>query len=126
MKFMKFILKSMIVLVILAMCYIAAESYMAQYQYKEIKASHILLDTQEDALAVKEMLDNGAVFEELAKERSLCPTKTVGGNLGWFGKNGKMDKTFTKAAFSMKKGHISDPVQTPYGWHIIRLDDVRK
>lgn len=125
MKFMKFLLKSMIVLVILAMVYISCESYMAQFQYKEIKASHILVDTKEDAIMIKERLNNGEVFEDLALERSLCPSKTIGGNLGWINKD-KMDKDFTKAAFSMQKGHISDPVQTAYGWHIIRLDDVRK
>ena len=66
------------------------------------------------------------VFEELAKERSLCPSKIVGGSLGWINKNNKMDKEFTKAAFSMQKGNISEPVQSAYGWHIIRLDDVKK
>ena len=124
MKFMKFLLKTMIVLVIMAGIYIVAESYMLQYQYKEVKASHILLNSKEEALLIKERLNNGEVFEELAKERSLCPTKMVGGNLGWFDKN-RMDKDFTKAVFSMKKGNISEPVQTPYGWHIIRLDDTK-
>lgn len=124
MKFMKFLLKMMIVLVIMAGIYIVAESYMLQYQYKEVKASHILLNSKEEALLIKERLNNGEVFEELAKERSLCPTKMVGGNLGWFDKN-RMDKEFTKAVFSMKKGNISEPVQTPYGWHIIRLDDTK-
>ncbi len=126
MKLMKFMLKTMIVLVIMASVYIAAETYMQQYQYKEIKVSHILLDTKEDAENIKERLNNGEVFEELAQERSLCPTKTVGGNLGWIGKNNKLDKAFSKAAFSMKKGHVSEPVQSAYGWHIIRIDDVRK
>ena len=126
MKLMKFMLKTMIVLVILASIYIASESFFAQYQYKEIKVSHILLESKEDADLIKERLDNGEVFEELAKERSLCPTKDIGGSLGWVNKNGRLDKDFTKAAFSMQKGHISEPVKTAYGWHIIRLDDVRK
>ena len=126
MKLMKFMLKTMIILVILASVYIASETYLAQYQYKEVKVSHILLDTKEDADLILERLNNGEVFEELAKERSLCPSKAIGGNLGWVNKNGKLDKEFTKAAFSMQKGHISEPVQTAYGWHIIRLDDVRK
>lgn len=125
MKLMKFLLKFMIVFVILAGIYIAAEPYIFQYQYKEVKASHILLNTKEDALLIKERLSKGELFEELAKERSLCPTKAVGGSLGWVNKT-QMDKTFTKAAFSMRKGQVSDPVQTPYGWHIIRLDDIRK
>lgn len=126
MKLMKFLLKLMIVLVIFASIYIAAESYMLQYQYKEIKVSHILLNTQEDAMIIKERLNNGETFEEIAQERSLCPSKNVGGNLGWINKESNMDKDFLKTAFSMQKGHISDPVQSAYGWHIIRLDDVRK
>jgi len=124
MKLMKFLLTLMIVIVIFAGIYIVTESYMLQYQYKEIKASHILLGTKDEALAIKQRLDNGEVFEVLAQEYSLCPTKVIGGNLGWMDKN-RLDKTFTKAAFSMKKGNISEPVQTPYGWHIIRLDDVK-
>ena len=126
MKLMKFLLKLMIVLVIFASIYVASETYMKQYQYKEIKVSHILLDTKEDAVIIKERLNNGEVFEELAQERSLCPSKTVGGSLGWISKDNKMDKEFVKTAFSMQKGHVSDPVQSAYGWHIIRLDDVRK
>ncbi|MBR6163603.1 peptidyl-prolyl cis-trans isomerase [bacterium] len=126
MKFMKFMLKLMIVLVILAGIFVVSESYMLKFQYKEVKASHILLNTKDEALVIKERLKNGEPFEELAKELSLCPTKIVGGSLGWVSKDGRMDKTFTDAAFKMKKGEISEPVQTPYGWHIIRLDDVRK
>ncbi len=126
MKLMKFMLKLMIVLVIFASVYIAAESYILQYQYKEIKVSHILVESKEAADIIKERLNNGEVFEEVAQERSLCPTKAVGGNLGWINKNSNIDKEFTKAAFSMQKGHISNPVQSAYGWHIIRLDDVKK
>lgn len=126
MKLMKFLLKTMIVLVIIASIYVASETYMQQYQYKEIKVSHILLDTKEDAENVKERLNNGEVFEELVQERSLCPTKSVNGNLGWISKNNKFDKEFSKTIFSMKKGHVSEPIHSDFGWHIVRIDDVRK
>tara|TARA_Y100000310_G_scaffold8435_1_gene8992 strand:+ start:126 stop:395 length:270 start_codon:yes stop_codon:yes gene_type:complete len=84
--------------------------------------SHILVKTQEQALEIKEKLNNGESFEKLAKEYSSCPSKKRGGSLGWFSR-GQMVKEFEKATFSLKKGQISEPVKTQFGWHIIKLND---
>jgi parvulin-like peptidyl-prolyl isomerase len=67
-------------------------------------------------------LNKGTNFTQLAAEKSLCPSKRKGGDLGTFGR-GAMVKEFELAAFSLQKGQISQPVKTEFGWHIIkRLD----
>ncbi|MBP1925665.1 peptidyl-prolyl cis-trans isomerase C [Sedimentibacter acidaminivorans] len=87
-----------------------------------VKASHILVDTEEKANEVLEDLTDGLSFEEAAQQYSSCPSKTAGGDLGQFGR-GQMVKEFEDAAFAMKKGEISDPVKTQFGYHIIKLID---
>ena len=85
-------------------------------------ASHILVKTQEEAKHIKEKLNQGKSFEDLAKQYSLCPSKKKGGLLGWFS-HGQMVKEFEKVTFKLKKGQISEPVKTQFGWHIIKLND---
>lgn len=89
----------------------------------KIRASHILVETLEEASALKTELDNGADFAELAAKHSKCPSGASGGDLRYFGK-GMMVKPFEDAAFALKKGEISEPVQTQFGWHLIYLTDI--
>lgn len=92
---------------------------------KEIHARHILLKSEDEAKAIKEQLDGGANFEKLAREKSGdTASGTRGGDLGYFGDD-EMIPEFTKAAFAMDKGEVSDPVKTEFGWHIIKLEDKR-
>jgi peptidyl-prolyl cis-trans isomerase D len=87
----------------------------------QIHAAHILVATQEEATKVKERLDAGEDFAALAAELSTdTSNKDTGGDLGWFSK-GSMVAAFDNVAFEMQPGQISDPVQTDYGWHIIKL-----
>jgi len=88
----------------------------------KVRASHILVDEKEKAQNIKNQIDQGKDFEELAREASECPSSEDGGDLGFFGK-GKMAKPFERKAFNLDKGEISDPVKTQFGWHIIRKDD---
>ena len=90
----------------------------------KIRAKHILVKKLSEAQRVLEELQKGASFEELARKYSICPSRKRGGDLGWFGK-GQMVKEFEKAAFSMKKGEISQPVRTQFGYHIIKVVDVK-
>ncbi len=88
----------------------------------KVNASHILVKTETEALACITYMGQGKSFEELAKEKSLCPSGKKGGNLGWFGR-GQMVKEFENAAFSGKKGQIMGPVKTQFGYHLIRIND---
>lgn len=92
----------------------------------EYKADHILLQTKEAAQAVIEELNNGGDFTKLAEERSGDQGSAQnGGDLGWFTQD-QMVKEFGDAIAGMKKGEISSsPVQTQFGWHVIKLDDTR-
>lgn len=88
-----------------------------------VKAKHILLNTEEDAKKIKERLDNGENFEELAMEKSLdSASGSIGGDLGYFAQ-GEMLPEFNDAVFSMEEGEISEPVKSNVGYHIIFLED---
>ena len=89
----------------------------------EIRASHILVKTEDEAKNLyDEIISEKISFEDAAMENSLCPSGQVGGDLGFFGK-GMMVKPFEDAAFSLEIGEMSSPVQTQFGWHLIKLTD---
>lgn len=90
----------------------------------EFNASHILVETQEEAAQISELAKGGADFAELAKERSTGPSGPNGGQLGWFGK-GQMVPPFEAAVLEMAAGDISEPVETQFGWHVIRMNETR-
>ena len=89
---------------------------------EQVTASHILLETEADAKAVIEALQDGGDFAALAKEKSTGPSGPNGGALGTFGR-GQMVPSFETAAFDLAVGSYSDtPVQTQFGWHVIKVD----
>lgn len=91
----------------------------------EYHARHILVATEQFAQKLIEQLGKGAKFEDLAKKESMDPSKTNGGDLGWFTPD-RMVKPFAEAVVNLKKGEYThSPVQTQYGWHVIRLDETR-
>ncbi len=91
---------------------------------KEYNASHILVETEEEALAIVEELNGGADFATLAQEKSTGPSGPNGGELGWFA-TGRMVPEFEQEVISLEPETISAPVETQFGWHVIRLNDVR-
>ncbi|MCP1168768.1 peptidylprolyl isomerase [Limimaricola litoreus] len=93
---------------------------------KEYNASHILVETEEEAQAVMERLEAGEDFAEVAKEVSTDPgSGAQGGSLGWFA-DGMMVAPFQEAVASLETGETTEtPVETQFGFHIIRLDDTR-
>lgn len=101
-------------------------NYLKSFQkYKEANASHILVKNNEEARAIIKKINNKSKFSELAKTHSTGPSGKNGGNLGWFGP-GQMVKEFEQATFSLEKGEISqEPVKTKFGFHIIKLNDIR-
>jgi len=87
----------------------------------EIRASHILVKTKDEADDILKRINDGESFAQIAKEVSLCPSGRDGGDLGFF-KKGVMVKSFEDSAFALKEiGQISQPVQTQFGWHLIQL-----
>ena len=90
----------------------------------EFNASHILLETEEDAAAAKARVDAGDAFATVAQELSTGPTGPNGGNLGWFGL-GAMVPAFEEQIVSLEVGQVSAPFQTQFGWHIAKLNETR-
>ncbi|AWC22423.1 peptidylprolyl isomerase [Aminobacter sp. P9b] len=98
----------------------------AQKPVNEVHARHILVKTKEEADALIKKLDGGEDFQKLANENTTDPSgKTSGGDLGFFGP-GQMVPEFEKAALALEVGAYSkEPVQTQFGWHIIKVEDKR-
>ncbi|MBF4694128.1 peptidylprolyl isomerase [Fusibacter ferrireducens] len=96
--------------------------YDANPQYfesqEQVKASHILVDTEEEAQKIKAEIDGGLNFEEAASKYSSCPSSEKGGDLGFFQK-GQMVPEFEKVAFELAENVVSEPVKTQFGYHII-------
>lgn len=91
---------------------------------KEYNASHILVETENEAIDLIAKLTDGAIFADLAKDFSTGPSGPNGGELGWFGE-GMMVQPFQEAVFAMQVGGVSAPVQTQFGWHVIALNETR-
>ncbi len=100
------------------------ETYLQGEPTEEFNASHILVATQEEAAAIAEDVRGGADFATVAQEKSTGPSGPNGGQLGWFGP-GMMVPEFQTAVEGMEIGAISDPVQTQFGWHVIKLNEKR-
>ena len=95
-------------------------------QDKQVKASHILVETEEEAKKIKDKLSKGENFAELAAEFSTdMVNKETGGDLGYISK-GEMVEEFEDAAFSLDIGEISSPVKTQYGYHIIKVEEINE
>ena len=110
----------------------------AAYDNTERRASHILVDTRqmkadaelaqalEKIKKIKAEVDSGKDFAEVAKQYSDCPSKDKGGDLNFFKRKGQMVEPFAAAAFALKVGQVSDPVKTPFGYHIIKVTEIKK
>src|SRR5712671_633002 len=103
--------------------YDAQVAALPKFQYR---ARHILVKSKDEADKIIAQLKKGAKFETLAAAQSLDGSKANGGDLGWFSSQ-NMVKPFADAVAALKKGETTAaPVQTEYGWHVIRLDDTRE
>jgi len=100
------------------------EAAKAQKPETEIHARHILVPTDDDAKAALKRVKAGEDFAKVAKEVSKDPG-SEGGDLGWFTKD-RMVPEFADAAFKLEPGQISEPVKSPFGWHIIKVEDKRQ
>ena len=101
------------------------ERYLGVEPSMEYSAAHILVETEEAALELVAALEDGADFADLAREHSRDPGSAGnGGDLGWFGL-GRMVPAFEEAVMALEAGETSAPVETQFGWHLIRLNDSR-
>jgi peptidyl-prolyl cis-trans isomerase C len=89
---------------------------------KSIKASHILVQQEFEANDLLKKVSEGVSFGDLARDFSLCPSGKDGGSLGFFSK-GQMVKPFEEAAFNLEVGEVSSPVQTQFGYHLIKREE---
>jgi len=89
---------------------------------REVRASHILVGTEQEANDLKARIEAGESFADLAKQYSSCPSGKSGGDLGYF-KKGQMVKPFEDAAFSLPVNKVSNPVKTQFGYHLIEVTD---
>lgn len=95
-------------------------------EQQEVKARHILVESEDEAKDIIKQLDDGADFAELAKEHSTGPSGPNGGDLGYFSK-GQMVPEFEEAAFALEPGeHTETPVKTQFGYHVIEVEDARE
>lgn len=111
---------------------VSAEDVQAAYDERfadftpdqEFNAAHILVETEDEAKTLVAELEGGADFAELAREKSTGPSGPNGGNLGWFAR-GQMVEPFQDAVEKLAAGEISGPVETRFGWHVIKLMETR-
>lgn len=101
-----------------------AERYTSEDVAQDFFASHILVATEEEAKAVVAELEGGADFAELAKTKSIGPSNVQGGELGWI-EPGQTVAPFEAAALALKPGEMSPPTETQFGWHVIKLKELR-
>lgn len=90
----------------------------------EVRASHILVSSEQEAKDLKTRIDGGEEFETVAKQHSQCPSGQAGGDLGFFGK-GMMVPEFEQAAFGSSVNQVSEPVKTQFGYHLIKVTEQR-
>ena len=93
-------------------------------EIQEFRASHLLVETQEEAAAAKARIDDGQEFTDVARDVSTGPTGPNGGDLGWFGA-GAMVPEFEEQITSLEIGGVSEPFETQFGWHVATLDETR-
>lgn len=97
-------------------------------QYTEVRTSHILVENESTAKEIEKELEKGTDFAELAKKQSTDQLSAAqGGDLGYLsGRSQEMDPTFLAATLKLKKGEVSEPVKTVYGYHIIKVTEIKE
>ena len=91
---------------------------------KEVKVSHILVNTEEEAQKIYREIKAGKNFGELAKQYSLCPSKDDNGNIGLM-QRGRLEKNLDNIIFKLKINEISEPVESKNGWHILKVTNIK-
>lgn len=106
-------------------CHAAPTKNISMQKRTQVRASHILVNSEAQAERLKRDIESSKItFEEAAQKYSTCPSGRNGGDLGYFGRN-QMVKSFEDAAFNIPVGKISNPVKTEFGYHLIKVTGVK-
>jgi len=97
---------------------------MTMSQATQVRASHLLVDTQEEVEQLRQEILAGTPFADVAQRVSKCPSGRQGGDLGFFGR-GQMVPEFENAAFQLAVDEMSEPIRTQFGWHLLIVTDKR-
>lgn len=84
----------------------------------KVRASHLLVASEDEAKQLRQEIQGGAQFSDVASRVSKCPSARNGGDLGFFSP-GQMVPEFDQAAFSLPVGELSEPIKTQFGWHLL-------
>lgn len=123
-KYLKLIMAFSLALFCLGFAFLATtmKAHANSEYCSKVRASHILVDTQSQAQELKTRINRGEDFASLARKYSKCPSGQDGGDLGYF-ERGQMVPEFENVVFNLPIGAVSDPVQTQFGWHLIKVSD---
>ncbi|MCD7780743.1 MAG: peptidyl-prolyl cis-trans isomerase [Candidatus Gastranaerophilales bacterium] len=120
---MKFIMSLFCVILAVYCMYFPYSYFHKEPDKKEIRVSHILVNTEEEAKKIKEELAESS-FEELAEKYSLCQSKSQKGDIGYY-ERGRLLPEFEKEAYKMEKNIVSEPIETREGWHLVKIYDIK-
>lgn len=121
---MKQVLKILCILTAIYCVYFPFTYFNKESDKKEVGISHILVETQEDAYAIKNEIENGLNFRAAVKKYSTDESSERYGDIGYHGRCGILDPNFEVAAFKLNRYKVSDPVKTGHGWHLIKVYDI--
>ena len=121
---MKNIVKILCILIAIYSIYFPLSYFNKNADKKEIKISHILVETEEDSFRIKKEIEEGKKFEKAAEEYSICTSKEDGGNIGYNTRDGRLLPEFEEEAFNLPLRKVSNPVKTESGWHLIKIYDI--
>ena len=122
---MKVVLNILCWILAVVCCYFPFAYNHSEMDRQEVKISHILVNTEEEAINFKkEIEEKTKTFGEIAEKHSLCDSKSDKGDIG-FNIRGKLLPEFEKVAFAIEKNKISEPVKTKEGWHLLKVTDIK-
>ncbi len=105
-------------------CWFPFAYYHSDIDKKELKISHILVNTEQEAIDIKKQIEEGKAFEEMAEKYSLCPSKEQKGDIG-YNARGSLLKEVENEVFKLKLNTISNPIKSSQGWHIIKITGIK-
>ncbi len=122
---MKIVLKILCLLTAVYCIYFPFSYFHQNADKKEVKVSHILVDTEEDAIKIRQEINSGKKsFEDAVEAYSKCGSKEDKGNLGYNIRGGRLLPEFEEASFKLPLKTVSEPVRTDAGWHLIKVYDI--